>query len=125
MKASEDHKKYLNQNFYVTPQKLFDPEEIEILERYGRWMMALMLGEIRPETDAQSRFVKVCEGKSKPETEFERAWMKYIARKKWERDNPDYVGATGVREAEPGWAGYYHAEFQNGGYLLSRKKYED
>ena len=125
MKASEDHKKYLDQDFDVTPRKLFDPEEIRILEQFGRWMLALMLREIRPETDAQARFLEVCEGKSEPETKFEKVWMKYVARKRWERDNPEYVGASGVREASPGWAGHYRAEFQNGGYLLSRKKYED
>lgn len=109
----------------MTPEKLFDREELAILEQYGRWMMALMLGEIQPETGQQKQFLDVCYEKHPPTTKFEKAWMKYVARKKWERDNPDYVGASGVKEADPGWSGHYRAEFQNGGYLLSRKKYED
>ena len=125
MKASQGHREYLGRDFRVTPKKLFDRDELRILETYGHWMMALMQGSIEPETEAQTRFVEVCKGSRAPTTPYEKTWMKYVDRKKWERENPGLVGASGVREADPGWAGYYKAENQNGGYLLSRKRFED
>jgi len=117
--------KYLKMEFTVTPRKLFTARELRILEHYGPWMRALMTGEIAPATSAQERFIRVALGEESAESEFEKVWAKYVARKKWERENPDYAGVCGVREADPGWAGHYRPEFQNGGYMLARKKYED
>ena len=51
-----------------------------------------MRGAISPETPAQERFVEVCNGNKNPESQFEKVWAKYIKRKIWESENPDYVG---------------------------------
>ncbi len=38
---------------------IFSKEEIEILEKWGHWFMALVSGELKPITEMQARFIKV------------------------------------------------------------------
>lgn len=91
--ASEEHLKYRKMLFHPNvPEALFTEEEIELLSNYGSWLAALMRGAITPETQAQKQFIEVCKGSKDPSTKFEKIWAKYIKRKIWESENPDYVG---------------------------------
>ncbi|MCD1630800.1 DUF413 domain-containing protein [Marinobacter shengliensis] len=91
--ASAEHMKYRKMEFQPNvPDTLFSEDEIELLVTYGSWLAALMRGAISPETPAQERFVEVCNGNKNPESQFEKVWAKYIKRKIWESENPDFVG---------------------------------
>jgi hypothetical protein len=74
------------------PPTLFSSSEIELLSAYGSWFAALMRGDIFPETKEQEYFVKVCHGNVEPESELEQLWVRYLKRKMWESENPDYIG---------------------------------
>ena len=87
------------------PSELFDEEETEILRTYGYWLAALMRGRIEPETLAQEHFVEVCKGKVEPHTQIERVWVRYIKRKLWEAENPNYVGLENAVFADLGITG--------------------
>ena len=39
--------------------KIFSPEEIQAIEKWGHWFMALASGELKPFTEAQERFIQV------------------------------------------------------------------
>jgi uncharacterized protein YifE (UPF0438 family) len=91
--TSKDHIEYRRIGFKPNvPDSLFSPEERKILSTYGSWFVALMRGDITPETEEQERFVKTSRGEIKPETEYEELWVRYLKRKVWEDSNPDYVG---------------------------------
>ena len=95
------------------PTDLFDSEELEKLATYGAWMAALMHGTIKPETEAQAHFLNVCQGRAEPETDFEHLWTRYMKRKLWERQNPEYVGLENRVFADlgitgKGWGVYGH-----------------
>lgn len=90
---SKEHLKYRKIKFAPNvTESLFNEQDIELLQTYGSWLAALMTGEIKPETLAQERFVIVCEGHEQPATDFEKIWVRYIKRKLWESENPEYVG---------------------------------
>jgi len=91
--ASAEHIKYRKMEFRPNvPDTLFSEDEIEQLINYGSWLAALMRGAITPETPAQERFIEVCRGNKEPQSQFEKVWAKYMKRKIWESENPDYVG---------------------------------
>lgn len=60
---------------------IFSVEEIEILEKYGHWFMALTSGDVNPITDLQKEFVLVATHKKEPFSPEEVAWFKYQGRK--------------------------------------------
>ncbi len=55
----------------------FTLQQAQIIERYGRQLIALEQGETQPETPEQSHFVEVCQGKMQPETLLEKSWAQY------------------------------------------------
>lgn len=77
-------------------REIFSKEEIGILERYGREFERLANGKRLPETEEQQRFVEVAQGRSQPETIYERTWAKYAWRVAWESD-PANRSAMGER----------------------------
>ncbi len=80
--AQEDHLKFLNQRYRLkdiaNEGACFTPDELDLLHKYGTWLNALMIGKIKPTTDEQKRFVKVCQKKHKPVSKFEKVWLKYL-----------------------------------------------
>ncbi len=54
--------------------------EAELLERCGFAFSELDSGRRKPVNEEEARFVAVCRGKSLPETEQEKVWIKYLAR---------------------------------------------
>ncbi len=94
MTQKSKHLKYRKMAFSLTvPESLFSESERELLIEYGAWLAALMRGSILPQTSKQIRFVCVCKGEAKPDSIFEKVWIKYINRKKWEEQNLALVGA--------------------------------
>jgi len=75
----------------------FHPEERELLFRYGSWMKALVDGSIEPYTAAQEQFIKTAKGLSSPITEFEKVWIKYQRRIKWEEEEGIYFSGAPIR----------------------------
>lgn len=63
---------------------IFNTEEIEILKKHGNWFKALTDGTLQPITDLQNRFVQVAKGELEPFSLEEKAWFKYLGRKKVE-----------------------------------------
>jgi uncharacterized protein YifE (UPF0438 family) len=90
---SEAHKAKLREPF--TPAcntQVFSEAELELLERYGAWLGALMRGEIEPESERQRRFLLVCNGEIPPSGEVQKVWCKYLYRMQWEKANKEYMG---------------------------------
>ncbi|MCU0358783.1 MAG: DUF413 domain-containing protein [Cyclobacteriaceae bacterium] len=69
--------------------KIFTDEEIQILKKYGHWFHALTHGDLNPFTLAQARFIKVAQNEETPVTVEEKAWFKYLGRKRIEADLGD------------------------------------
>lgn len=91
-KVKSDHIKLLKEKgkFHIDCSHLiFSQEEIEILERYGHWFEALQNGIIPPFTEQQNELIKVGRFERTPITEYEKAWFKYLARKKIELEQGD------------------------------------
>lgn len=55
----------------------FTPKEYKLINSKGYWLKALASGDLKPETEAQANFIEVCNGNREPESEYEKAWMKY------------------------------------------------
>ncbi|SLM28787.1 hypothetical protein MTBBW1_1540013 [Desulfamplus magnetovallimortis] len=77
------HLEYLKKDFFdidllekIRKFLLFD--EYEVLKKYGTWLLMLSSKKILPITDAQSRFLKVVKKEIKPETTFEKLWLKFL-----------------------------------------------
>lgn len=49
-----------------------------ILEEYGAHCVALMHGEIGPETEEERHFVAVCARTNEPRSELEHVWLQYL-----------------------------------------------
>jgi uncharacterized protein YifE (UPF0438 family) len=84
-----DHEALWNRSGYRLGVKgvfMFTERELGLLQRRGHWLEGLDLAAIAPVTVAQERFVKVCRGELRPETEFERAWMKLKGRREFESE---------------------------------------
>lgn len=91
--SNQQHLKYRRIPFKPdVPSTLFSLEEIELLRIYGSWFSALMRGDISPETNEQQEFVDAARGLSEPTSEFEMLWVRYLKRKIWEIENPNYIG---------------------------------
>lgn len=57
---------------------LFTRTEVDILHRCGRVLKALYDGSQAPVGEEQERFVQVCLGEATPESNVEKAWLKYL-----------------------------------------------
>ncbi|MBB1335312.1 DUF413 domain-containing protein [Pseudoalteromonas sp. SR44-5] len=55
----------------------FTPEEYKLINSKGYWLKALASGDLEPQTEAQANFIEVCNGNREPESEYEKAWVKY------------------------------------------------
>jgi len=88
MISKGEHLEYISQKGLFTIDcdlKIFTKKEIEILEKWGHWFIALTSGELKPFTEMQERFIKVMNGELKPSAAEETAWFKYLGRKSVER----------------------------------------
>ena len=58
----DKHKYFIKQRFEVPPYvaKELNKENLAAIEKYGSWMKALEMGEIKPITEEQNRFLDVC-----------------------------------------------------------------
>jgi len=78
----ENHKFYRNRVFSIyNPTAILDGlsyEDKEIILKHGEWLKALADEIIKPYTEQQEKFVKVCVGEEPPSTKFEIAWKNYI-----------------------------------------------
>lgn len=63
---------------------IFNIDEIEILKKYGHWFKALCDGTLNSITELQNRFIQVANGEIEPFSLEEKAWFKYLGRKKVE-----------------------------------------
>lgn len=63
---------------------IFSEEEKEILKKYGHWFKALCDGTLAPCTEMQENFIKVYNAEQEPFSIEEKAWFKYLGRKKIE-----------------------------------------
>lgn len=68
----------------VLKTEVFKEGELEVLRRYGFWLEALAERKILPSTPAQEHFCRVVRGEAKPETLYERAWMRLVGRREIE-----------------------------------------
>ncbi|WP_289028288.1 DUF413 domain-containing protein [uncultured Paraglaciecola sp.] len=56
----------------------FSITESEILSTYGHTLLALEMGEVTPETDAEIHFVQAVTGKLEADSKLEKTWIKYV-----------------------------------------------
>jgi len=84
----------------VKSTEVFQPGEVEVLRRYGFWMEALATGRVQPATPAQEHFCHVCRGEVKPETLYERAWLRLMGRRAIE---PELVREFDLRDPGEEW----------------------
>ena len=64
---------------------LFTAEERTKLEKWGRWIKALCYELFEPTTPAQRHFLDVMAGRTRPNTDWENLWLKYLEHS-WEWD---------------------------------------
>lgn len=89
MSTKLEHLNYVKEKGKFTvdcSHAIFTNEEIEILEKWGNWFMALTEGELEPLTELQTEFIKVAKGLRSPFSIEEKAWFKYQGRKRLERE---------------------------------------
>ena len=98
METPNSHKPFLKKERYdirIKQTEILPEGGIEILERYGYWMEALLQGSIQPTTPEQERFIKVANDELDAESSFERVWWIYKERLKFEGKpkgfHPDYI----------------------------------
>jgi len=82
---------------------IFSDEELEALETYGTWLEALFSGQLSPTTEKQFRFVKAVRGEIDAETAWERLWIKYSKRLKWENESPHEIGKIVINDPSEAW----------------------
>ncbi len=68
---------------------IFSTEEIETLEKFGHWFDALASGVLEPFTELQERFILVAKSELPPFSPEEKAWYRYLGRKKIEKKHGD------------------------------------
>jgi uncharacterized protein YifE (UPF0438 family) len=88
MKAPAEHRVYLSKQDYPLKcsVEIFENDELNLLNRYGFWIEALVDGVILPITDEEKRLIDVHTGKVEPINLQECAWRKLIERRMWEKN---------------------------------------
>jgi len=90
----------------VHQKGLFSKREHDLLSKYGRKAFDLESGRVQPDSDKQSAFVKVCQNKKYPESEFEHLWLRcrvaIEAEKEIQRLSGDLVRARSEAEHAKG-----------------------
>jgi uncharacterized protein YifE (UPF0438 family) len=84
MSSKQDHLIYIQVKgeFIVNcNHKIFHPDEIKVLEKFGHWFLALTTGILEPISDGQKEFIRVANNEITPITIAEKAWHKYLGRK--------------------------------------------
>lgn len=92
MKSKGEHLEYISEKGLFTldcSPKIFSSEEIHVIEKWGHWFSALLSGELKPFTEAQTRFLRVMNREVEPKTVEEKAWFKYLGRKAVEKKYGD------------------------------------
>lgn len=92
MDNKEEHLRYLKTKgeFIVAcSHAIFSLEEIEILQKYGHWFRALTESTLEPFTELQRRFISVMNHNEDPFSVEEKAWFKYLGRKRLEIEKPE------------------------------------
>ncbi len=56
----------------------FSIGEADLLSKYGKTLLALESGELAPETADEKHFVALVAGEAQPDSNLERAWVKYV-----------------------------------------------
>jgi len=76
MKAPAEHQVYLSKQDYPLrcSTEVFENDELNLLNRYGFWIEALVDGVILPITDEEKRLLDVHAGKLEPMSLQECAW---------------------------------------------------
>lgn len=100
MDTPESHKVYLGTKPYSLrcSSSIFTDEEFRALNEFGTWMEALANSAIQPSTDEQRRFLKVCAKEIEPSTLYEKAWIKMLARREYERETSPHMPASNPTE---------------------------
>jgi len=80
---------------------IFTLEEIEILEKWGHWFRALTDGTLVTLNETQSAFVDVAQGRRDPFSPEEKAWFKYINRKRLEQEKGDQLKTRHQLDDDP------------------------
>ena len=92
MDNREEHLQYLRTKGEFTvdcSHAIFSLDELEILQKYGYWFQALTDGTLKPFTELQKRFISVMDHGEDPFSLEEKAWFKYLGRKKLEIEKPE------------------------------------
>lgn len=76
----------------------FSKEETLRLQRWGSWLEALWMGELRPRTQAQRRFVRASRCWIPAETSFELLWRRFVDSGGYDDDLIDDVQLIKDRE---------------------------
>ncbi len=103
MSLKQDHIDFIkrSEEFHIDCNSIiFNLDEIEILKKYGHWFKALCDGILQPVTDLQHRFVQVAKGEIEPFSMEEKAWFKYLGRKKVEAKYGDSLNRVYVPEED-------------------------
>jgi uncharacterized protein len=85
---------------------IFSTDELEILKKYGHWMLALANGDLEPFTELQREFLLVASNQKEAVSTFERAWEKYQGRKNVEAKYGDKLKVQYAPESD----GFYNRE---------------
>ena len=85
-------------NIIRCSREIFSESEIEILEEHGARLERLADGHQPPSNGAGRRFVEVASGRRRPETVYEKTWMKYRRRFEWEQNPANRVAMGPPRE---------------------------
>ena len=77
---ARQHARLLSVQFTVSakPKSLLSRKDVDLLQRFGTWLHALHRKQVPLLTDEQKHFHDVALGRSEPETEFERVWLRYL-----------------------------------------------
>lgn len=111
----ESHRKHRDKPYQILcNEEVFSDDEFDTLEEYGSWLSALMLEEIKPETDSQREFINLCKNyQNLPLREMfntlkssklninsiQFVWFKYLCRIKYEIENPKHIKSQKVMSA--------------------------
>lgn len=109
--------------FRVRRAELFPPEERTLLQEYGVLLQGLAEGSVVPENPVQEQFVAACQAGGPAQNEFERVWLKYSARLRWEADSlNENITDEPIAMPDPDRA-YYTSKVAKGAKFFQRRKH--